>query len=198
MKIDLTTPFRLLSEKEQLKRRVLLRHMVKDVAFTYRMPFGIQGDISRPSIATVEAQVFGATAFPQYGIPAVLSAGKVVPVSATGQQVYGLLARPFPITGANASDPLGTSVPPTTGLANLLRRGYMTVFVQLNAATAALGVGVYIRYQNPVAGQIVGGLEAATTANNYLLTPALTYGGGTAYFMGPADANGFAEIGFNI
>jgi hypothetical protein len=49
---------------------------------------------------------------------------------------------------------------------------------------------VYIRYQNAVAGQIIGGLEGASTGNTYALT------GGA--FMGPADANGNAEISYNI
>lgn len=162
------------------------------VAYTNRMPFGIPGDVSRTSSGanTVEAQPLGANAFPAYGIPVKLSSGTVVPITNTGDTVYGLLARPFPITGANASDPLGTSVPPTVGVANVLRRGYMTVKVQLGAASCALGSNVYIRYQNAVAGQIVGGLEGASTGNTYQLTGAT--------FMGSADANGNAEICYNI
>jgi hypothetical protein len=164
---------------------------------TYRMPFGVPGDISRPSTATVEAQAFGATAFPAYGLPAKSSGGKVIPVSAQNDVVYGFLVRPFPITGANASDPLGTSVPPTTGVAGILRRGYINVLVQLGGATCGLGTGVFIRYQNAITGQIVSGVEGATTANNYQLTSTYTLGGG-AYFTGPVDAAGNAEVAFNI
>jgi len=105
---------------------------------TYRMPFGVQGDISRPSVATVEAQAFGATAFTQYGLPAKVSGGKVIPIAAQNDFVYGFLVRPFPITGANAGDPLGTSVPATTGIAGILRRGYINVLVQLVRLSAAL------------------------------------------------------------
>lgn len=164
---------------------------------TYRMPFGVPGDISRPSTSTVEAQAFGATAFPAYGIPAKSSAGKVIPVSAQNDVVYGFLVRPFPVTGANASDPLGTSVPPTTGAAGVLRRGYMSVLVQLGGATCALGTGVFIRYQNAITGQIVGGVEGATSGNNYQLTSTYSLGSG-AYFTGGVDANNLAEIAFNI
>lgn len=162
------------------------------VAFTFRMPYGIPGDISRASSGanTVEAQAFGATAFPAYGVPVKLSSGTVVPIVTTGDTVYGLLVRPYPITGPSASDPIGTSVPPTSGVANVLRRGYMTVKVQLGAASCALGSTVYIRYQNPSGSQIVGGLEGASTGNTYTLTGAT--------FMGPADSNGNAEICYNI
>src|ERR1700740_2926205 len=105
---------------------------------TYRMPFGVPGDISRPSVSTVEAQAYGATAFTAYGLPAKTSAGKVIPIAANNDVVYGFLVRPFPITGANESDPPGTSVPPTTGLAGILRRGYLNVLVQLGGASCAL------------------------------------------------------------
>lgn len=163
----------------------------------YRMPFGVQGDITRASAATVESQAFGATAFAQYGIAGKVSSGKFIPVSATGDVVYGFLVRTFPITGVNASDPLGTSVPPATGVASILRRGYINVLAQLGGATAALGSGVFIRYQNPAAGQIVAGVEGATTGNNYQLTSTIGLGSG-AYFTGPVDGNNIAEIAFNI
>lgn len=187
---------RVLSPEGAVKR-ILLAHLTRDAAITYRMPFGVPGDISRPSTATVEAQAFGATAFSAYGIPAKIVNGVAIPIAAQNDIVYGMLARPFPITGANASDPLGTSVPPTSGVANLMRRGYMTVKVQLGAASCALGSAVYIRYQNPVAGQIVGGIEGASTGNTYQLSGTYSLGTG-AYFTGPADANGNAEIAFNL
>ena len=163
---------------------------------TYRMPFGVPGDISRPSVATVEAQPYGATAFTAYGLPAKVSSGKVIPIAAQNDFVYGFLVRPFPTTGPNASDPLGTSTPPTTGVAGILRRGYINVNVQLGGATCALGGAVFVRYQNAITGQIVGGIEGATSGNNYQLTT--TYAAGQVYFTGPVDANNNAEIGFNI
>lgn len=164
---------------------------------TYRMPFGVQGDISRPSTATVEGQAFGATAFAQYGIAGKTSAGKFIPIAANNDVVYGFLVRVFPVTGVNASDGLGTSVPPTIGIASILRRGYINVFVQLGGATCALGSASWIRYQNPVAGQIVAGIEGATTGNNYQLTAANSLGSG-GYFTGPVDGNNIAELAYNI
>lgn len=163
---------------------------------TFRMPTGIPGDISRPSVATVEAQAYGATAFASYGLPVKSSSGKVVPIAANNDFVYGFLVRPFPVTGANANDPLGTSVPPTTGLAGVLRRGYLNVLVQLGGGSCALGSGVFVRYQSPSGSQIIGGVEGVTSANNYQITS--TVAAGQAYFTGPVDANGNGEVGFNI
>jgi hypothetical protein len=103
-------------------------------AIVYRMPFGVPGDLSRgQGASTVEGQIFGATAFTQYGIPAKISSGTVIPAVGSGDTIYGFLVRPFPVTGANASDPLGTAVPPTSGIANILRRGYLNVYLQLGA-----------------------------------------------------------------
>lgn len=163
---------------------------------TYRMPFGVQGDVTRPAQATLESQVLGAAAFAQYGLAAKVSSNKVVPITANNDVVYGFLVRPFPITGANASDALGTSVPPTSGVATFLRRGYINVLVQLGGGSCQLGTGVFIRYQNPSGNQIVAGVEGATSGNNYQITG--TTGGVTTYFTGPVDANNIAEVAFNI
>ena len=164
---------------------------------TYRAPYGVPGDITRPSQQTVEAQPFGAAAFSAYGLPAQLSTGTVVPITGQNQVVYGFLVRPFPITSPNASDPLGTSVPPTNGPAGILRRGYINVKVQLGGASCALGSSAYIRYQNAVAGQIVGGIEGASTGNTYQLTSTYSLGSG-GFFTGPVDASGNAELAFSI
>lgn len=160
-------------------------------AILYRMAQGIPGDVSRASVSTIESQPLASgTPFPGYGLPGKISGGAFVPVSAVGDTApYGLLVRPFPTTGPDASDPLGTAVPPTTGVANILRRGYMTV--KCNAGTPALGGAVYIRYANGVTATPVGGIEAAAVAST---TVALT----NAIFTGAADANGNVEIAFNI
>ncbi|MCZ6975328.1 hypothetical protein NH824_23645, partial [Salmonella enterica] len=90
----------------------------------YRMPAGIPGDVTRQSAAKIEPQVLNSSLpFAGYGLFGKLASNKFVPVGSgdAATAVYGLLVRPFPITGANASDPLGTSVPPTTGIADVLR-----------------------------------------------------------------------------
>lgn len=143
-------------------------------AFLYRMPNGIPGDVTRQSISTIEGAVLGATAFTAYGLFAKISSGKIIPITTSdvASSVAGLLVRPFPVTGANASDALGTSVPPTSGIGNLLKRGYATV--ALKSGTAAQGGQVYVRTGNASSGKPIGGIEAAAELGT--ATPAAAAG----------------------
>ena len=161
------------------------------VAFLYRMGHGVAGDISRQSQADIEPHVLGATPFPGYGLFVKIVSGKAVPEGAgdAAGAKYGLLVRPYPTQGANASDPLATAVPPLSGMADVIRRGYM--LVKSNAGVPAHGGAVYIRVANPVGGKPIGGIEAVADGANTILV-------NNAIFMGAADANGIAEIAFNI
>ncbi len=166
--------------------------MALGTAFTFRMPFGIPGDISRGvEQSTVEQQAYNASLpFPSYGVPGKMVSGLFVPLALVGDTVpYGFLVRPFPTTGLNASDPLGTAVPQTTGVANVLRRGYM--MVQCNVGTPAFGGTVYMWYAASSGSHVVGGLEATSTpGSNVALT--------NCSWFGTTDSNGYAEIQFNI
>jgi hypothetical protein len=159
-------------------------------AYTFRMPYSIPGDFTRGAGSNkVKAEAFGATAFASYGIPAKLSANTVIPISAVGDGVYGFLMRPFPTQGPNASDPLGTSVPPTSGVANVSLSGY--VGVVCNAGAPNEGSPVYVRYANGVTATPVGGIEATSVPGSNVVIP-------NCYFTGPVDANNFGEVAFNI
>lgn len=159
-------------------------------AYLFRMPSGIPGAASREENKTVESVPFDSTTpFAGFGLFGKIVSGKLQPVGAgdAATAVYGLLLRPFP---ANSSqDGLGTATVPTSGIANVLRRGYATV--QLNAGTAALNSPVYIRVATPSAGKPVGGIEAASDTTNTILVAGCT-------FMGPADASGNVELAYNI
>lgn len=161
-------------------------------SYLYRMPSGIPGATSRDSVSTIEALPLNSSLpFAGYGIPGKIASGAFVPFagSETAAACYGFLVRPYPTTGVNASDPLGTAVPATSGIANVLRRGYMTV--HNNAGTPALNGAVYIRVASAAAGKPIGGIEAAADSTNTVL---LT----NAIFMSAADANGNVEIAYNI
>ena len=170
----------------------------------YRAQFGVAGELSRNAGASsVEPQAYGATAFGGYGIAVKMVSGLLVPLAASGDQIYGFLVRPFPTTGANASDPIGTQVPPAHGVgyglmaASVLVRGYMSVFVQEGAGSVAANGAVYVRYATS-GSLLIGGIGGASIgSNNVAVTSANCYGTG-AFFTGPCDANGFAEIRFNI
>lgn len=157
----------------------------------FRAPFGIAGAVSREDNKLIEAQGLNVSLpFASYGIPGKIVSGLFVPVALVGDTApYGFLVRPYPFQGPNASDALGTSVPLTTGVANILKRGYIQV--QCNAGTPALNGTVYIRYANSDSTHPVAGIEAAAVGST---TVALT----NCYFTGPADANGLVEIAFNL
>lgn len=158
----------------------------------YRMANGIPGDSTRPSVSTIESQIYNsALPFSVYGVPGKIAAGKFVPIT-TGDAaaaVYGFLVRPFPTQGVNASDPLGTSVPPTVGLCDVMKRGYINV--KNNNGTAALNGIVYARVAAPTGPKPLGGIEAVADSTNTIIIA-------NAYFTGPADANGNAEVAYNL
>lgn len=160
-------------------------------AFKYRIPAGIPGAVNRAVQATIEAQVYDA-AFPVllYGVPVKIVSGLVRPVASgdAATVVYGFLARPYPTN--SSQDGLGTAVPNVASVADVMRRGYMTV--KLNNVTAATkNGGVYVRVADPTTPTPIGGLEAGADAGDCVLIPGCV-------FMGPADADGNVEIAYNI
>lgn len=165
-------------------------------AITFRMPFAVPGEITRGSQATIEPQPYGATAFLSYGVPVAFVSGLIVPITGVGVATYGILVRPFPTQGPNASDPLNVALPPTSGVANVLRRGYIGVFVQNFAVNpAVVGAAVNVWYSASSGNHVQGGIEAAASGGNTYALNAFPY---NAYFSSASDANGFAEITFNI
>lgn len=130
-------------------------------AYPFRMPAGFAGDLQRAEAATVETQQIDSGTPPtSFGVPVKLVAGKVQPIAAadTASVVYGFNLRAYPIQG-NGTDPVGTSTPPTSGVTDILKRGY--TMVTLNGATAAAKNGaVYVRVGNASGGKPIGGIEA--------------------------------------
>lgn len=178
-----------------------VRVRTRDVAFVYRMPAGIPGDINRAWGGTVvEPNIIDPNNPPlAYGVAVALDATYGIrPIGAgdTADLIYGLLVRPYPTNAQTASGffgqlPLGTAqVPPASGMCDVLKQGYMTV--KLYGATAAAPGGtVYVRIANAGAGQVVGGFEAAADGGNTIVVA-------KSYFRGAADASGNTEIAFNL
>jgi hypothetical protein len=163
-------------------------------AYQFRMPAGFAGDLQRAEVATIETQQIDSSAPPtSFGVAVKFVSGKVQPINAAGDtaaSVVGINLRPYPIQG-NGTDPLGTSTPPTSGVTDILKRGY--VMVSLGGTTAAAKGGtVYVRVAGAAAGKPLGGFEAAADSTNTVALPSNTY------FTGPADAYGITEIAFNI
>lgn len=158
------------------------------VAFVYRMPSGIPGDVSRKENSVVETQILNASLpFSAYGLVGKMASGKFVPFAGgeAATDAYGVLVRPFPTN--SGTDGLGTATPPTSGPGDVLRRGYITV--KLNGgATVTAGSQAYIRVAAAAAGKPLGGWEGAADSTNTVAINAI--------FMSAADADGNVEISF--
>lgn len=158
------------------------------VAYVYRMPSGIPGDVSRKENSVVETQILNASLpFSAYGLVGKMAAGKFVPFAGgeAATDAYGVLVRPFPTN--SGTDGLGVATPPTSGPGDVLRRGYITI--KLNGgATVVNGGQVYVRVAAAASGKPLGGFEGAADSTNTVAINAI--------FMSAADADGNVEISF--
>ncbi|MDB5448310.1 MAG: putative bacteriophage protein [Phenylobacterium sp.] len=161
-------------------------------AYTTRAPAGFPGRVSRSDSLTVQQDIIDSGTPPNiYGGAVKLVSGKLQPVASgdAGTVVVGFLVSPYP-TQNNAAGG-GAATPAASGIADRLRRGFMTV--TLAKGTAAKGGGVFV--VTTAGGTVVVG---------DIVTSASPAGGGTgvaitgAFFEGPADANGIVEISYNI
>jgi len=165
------------------------------------MPAGIPGNVNRGFASIIEPvslTPFGVTGRPTgYGVPVVIdntggNVGNVRVMTATDtvDLIYGILVRPFPTTGANANDPLGTgTIAPQQNSADVLRFGYISVL--LSGSTAAVKGGiVYLWKAAPSGSHITGGFESTDPTTSGFAIPGI--------FMGPADAAGNTEINVNL
>lgn len=155
---------------------------VAEAGILYAADSVIPGELIYPNAPNVIETVAlaSATPFSNSGLPGKLSSGAFVPITTTGDAVYGILMRVYPEQGLNAADPYNVAAPKLTGPASALITGYIGVFCQ--GGTPAQGGSVYIRFQNPSGAKIVGGFEASSGADVYQLTGAI--------FMSAADSKG--------
>jgi hypothetical protein len=171
------------------------------VAFTYRMGVGYAGCPNRLQHATIVREVLSPSAAPTtYGVMMVYDVAtgvvRAAVASDTAAGFAGFFVRPFPTHGGGLSnpinDPLGVSTPAGPAAeANVMKRGF--IIVQLNQSSPAVvkgqAVGIFIG--TPTANNPAGGVTGAAPAATILALP-------NSYFVGPADASGITEIGYNI
>lgn len=163
---------------------------------TTAMPLGSPGDLTRDMReCTIEAY-YQNVALPVggYGLPVKLGAVamSVSPIVGgdVAASVIGLLVREYPaMGGAPVSTTVGVSTPVLSGAVGVLKRGYMCV--KVGAGTPVKEGVVYVRVAAAAAGKPIGGIEAAADSTNTIVLTG-------AQFMGPADADGNAEIRYNI
>ena len=159
------------------------------VAYAFRMPAGIAGDVNRAQQVVIRPEIIGATTPPTaYGQAVVIDAtsGLLRTPTTTDATINGFLARPFP-TNSVTPGALGATTPPTSAMGDLMMRGFMSVLLQ-NTTPAINGGQVYVYVGATGGSRIQGGIEAAAGANLIAITGCL--------FSGPADANGFTEISY--
>jgi hypothetical protein len=175
------------------KVKILRAIETRDVAFTFAMPSGIPGDVSRAEHATIEAQLLDTVNFPlSYGVPVKIVSGKVAGITTgdtTSTHIHGWYVRPFPTN--SGQDALNVQTIPTSGIVNILVRGYIMVFVQFNAASAAKDSPVYVRTATAFHTKPLGGVEGGSDSTDTYVLP-------LSYFTGTADAQGICEVAFNI
>lgn len=166
-------------------------------AILYRMASGIPGALNRIEHCTVVPEVFDAT-YPvtKYGLPVKIVSGEVRPIAAAdtiASVMAGFLVRPYP-TQAETSEALGAATPNPNAIADIMKRGYMTVKVEasLPAAVPAKGGIVYCRKTDHGAAEyIIGGVESDADSAKCEAIPG-------CFFTGAMDADGNCEIEYNI
>lgn len=180
----------------------ITRMKVRDVAFAFRMGAGFPGEVNRTHPVTIEPCLISAasppTAFGQAVLLAAANAG-VRPLVAGDVNVtstFGVTVRPYPYQQSSGTDfgtaNLGAGTPPTTGVTDVLRSGYIMVKIPAGQ-TPAKGDPVYVWTAASTGVHVQGGFEAVVDHGTNT-TPALT----GVTFNGPPDAQGNVEICFNV
>ncbi len=162
-------------------------------AYLLRMPAGIPGVINRMEVATVEPRILDPNTPPTaYGTFVKNTSTGLQPAVGSGDVTYptvlaGLIARPYPVQEYSTNEALGSATPDPNRPADIMTRGFMTVFLA-GVVAAARGGQVYL-VTTATTGYVAGTISASAT-NATAVTGCV--------FTGAADANGNVEIAFNI
>ena len=174
----------------------IVRSRTGDVAFTYRMGAGFPGDINRTHPFSVLPGLINTTTPPRnYGDPLLINTADntyrgvlSTDQSATAINIGGVTVRPYPTQqqSGGMSSALGAATPPTSGVFDVLREGYIMAKLP-SGSTVTKGGTVYIWCAANSGAHVQGALEPAASAGN-------TVPVANAMFTGPCDANGVVEI----
>jgi len=180
-------------------------------AFTFRAGAGFPGAVSRQENSTIEPVLIDASAPPLlYGVPVIIDAttAGIRPLVAGDTaitNIYGVLVRPFPTSQFSVSNygntPLGgAGIPPASGPADVLTRGYIIVQVPIGTTVATKNSAVFVWIAATSGVHIQGGFETVASGGNTIAIAGSSYitGQGNTHFNGPQDANGLIELAFNI
>lgn len=181
------------------KGRGRTRDTVTGTAISYRMLAGFAGDVNRTHPASIEPVLIDASAPPLfYGQGVVVDATTqgIRPLVAGDQalvDVYGILVRPYPQQQNTTTPSIGSGAPPLTGVADVLRNGYIMVPIN-NSGSAPVKSGVVYIWTAATSGAHVQGLfETANPTSNGMQvgsSPRTTYQGGW-------DSSNVGELAFH-
>jgi hypothetical protein len=153
-------------------------------AFLYRCPAGIAGDVTRRESAIISAEIIDADVpVTVYGVPVNMVSGKIQPINADSEVVYGFLVRPYPAQGLT-NEALATATPSLILPCDVMRKGYMTV--KCENGTPTKNAPVYVAWD----GSDVGKVQMTQGGNEDLIP--------NCYFTGVGDSDGNVEISFGI
>lgn len=195
----------------RLRRRRPVGHFVgrwktRDGAvIQFRMGAGFVGDVNRVHPASIEPALPDPNTPPTaYGQPVVVVAATngVRPLVAGDTaltDIYGITVKPYPgqpnsatLFGTLSTQGLGgTLTPPPNQTIDILRSGYIMVKVSGSVAVAK-GGAVFVWVAASGGSHVQGGFEPVASAGNTIPLPS------KCTWNGPADANGIAEIAFNV
>lgn len=168
-----------------------VRAATRDVAYGFRMPQGIAGDVNRTHPFSVTPETHDATnPVAQFGFPCTVNtvAGTVrgfIASDTAATKIHGIVVRPYP-TQSTAND-FGVGAPGAGGFVDVLRAGF--IFVKLpTGSTAPVKEGaVHVWIAASAGANVQGGIVSAASAGN---TVTIT----NARFVGGMDATNVAEI----
>jgi len=172
------------------------------VAYAFRPPFGVAGDLSRHLFSTESKPALVSNPPLAYGQavaidPTTGCVRQLVAGDNTATDIYGITVRAFPEQMGSAQGPYGqqplgvNQIPPSPPQPlTILRMGH--IMVQVNG-TPNIGASVFVWAAATAAPHTQGGFESATSAGNTINIASTK----TQYMSGP-DANGVCELAFNI
>lgn len=162
-------------------------------AITTRMNVAVPGAVSRSYPGQVISQeVINSTTPPTaYGQPVKLVSGQVQPLGSgdAASLIYGITVRPYPTQDATgASSAYGSGTPPTSGMIDIMKMGF--IGATMATGTAARGAQVNVR-TTASGSHHIGDIEDDSVGSGTVTPTNWT-------FTGPADAAGNVEISIGL
>lgn len=196
---------RLLGRRKKTPGVFVGRRRTHDVSIQFRMGAGQPGDVNRTHPASIPPFLLDPTNPPTfYGQACVINTSSnglrtVLAGDTALTDIDGITVRPYPIQDSGAGEsygaaPFGSGNVATSQPVDALVSGY--IMVKLPAGQSCTkGGAVYVWVAATTTGHVQGGFESQATGGS---TIQLTGQGRKIYFNSPADANGVAELAYNV